>query len=411
MVGSAANAAVIAKVIKNNDAEVPVVLDPVLAASTTRATNCTTQSEEIIRALQGELFPVSTLITPNLEEAAVFANHPLITRAQREAAAAAIAGDTKAAVLLKGGHGDGPTCDDVLYCGGETMVFSSPRGDYEHTRATGCTLASLCASMLAGGANIPEAAKSARTMLGWALPHGRAVGTGPGPVNPLWGVNRQAECSARQRPARLHVITDTASQQRWSATELAEAALRGGASTIQFRDKSHKDTRELVASAEQIARLCAAHDASLIVNDRVDVAKTVTGAGAHIGACDLSPIEARSLLGPKPLLGATANSVAEARDLADAPIDYLGVGPVYQTSSKVGAKKPIGCAGLAQIASLARVPVIAIGGITADRVADVAAAGAAGVAVIGAVCNSNNPTAATKDLINAVSDNWEGQTS
>ncbi len=196
---------------------------------------------------------------------------------------------------------------------------------------------------------------------------------------------------------RLHVITDTVVQDRFSHVELAQMALRGGADCVQLREKEAGD-RAVLAQARLIADACRRFGAWFVVDDRLDVALAADAGGLHLGRKDLPIAVARRLLGPQRLIGATAHTVEEALQASAQGCDYLGCGPVYETRSKADARAPIGPTGLALIAAAVDVPVIAIGGIDADRVGEVLEAGAWGVAVLGAVAASADPEAATRSL-------------
>jgi len=196
---------------------------------------------------------------------------------------------------------------------------------------------------------------------------------------------------------RLHVITDTEHQDRYDHVELARRALAGGADVIQYRAK-HDSTRAMIATARAIGALCYEHDARLIVNDRLDVALAADAGGVHLGQEDFPVRLARELLGPDRLIGASAATVAEAEEAAWAGADYLGVGAVYATDRKADAGEPIGTDGLRAIAAAVEIPVIAIGGVTGERLPAILGAGAHGVAVIQAVSLAPDPEAAARAL-------------
>ncbi len=192
---------------------------------------------------------------------------------------------------------------------------------------------------------------------------------------------------------KLHVIADCAS--------LADAAFRGGAPAVQVRIKGSSDAAVL-AECEQI--VAAAHEAQavVIVNDRVDIALAVGADGVHGGADDLPVPVMRRVLGPDALVGGTARDPDTAlRHQADGAT-YVGVGPVYATSTKDGLPEPLGPAGVEKVAAAVDIPVIAIAGITASRVPELLNAGAHGVAVIGAVAHAADPIAATSELLEAL---------
>ena len=193
---------------------------------------------------------------------------------------------------------------------------------------------------------------------------------------------------------RLHVITDEMLESRRSHLDAARLAAEGGADVVQYREKRPLTTRELVQVATSL-RVALPRAVQLIVDDRPDVALAAGAEGVHLGRDDLEPQWARAILGAGRAIGGTANSVEEARAWFRRPIDYLGVGPVYGTTSKHNPAPPLGLEALARIAREAPVPVIAIGGITPERVAEVMAAGAYGIAVLSGVIHAVDPRAAT----------------
>lgn len=199
---------------------------------------------------------------------------------------------------------------------------------------------------------------------------------------------------APPRPlGRLHVLVDS--------LIVAEAALEGGAPTLQVRIKTGTDADRLHLSEAIVAR-CRAAGATCLVNDRADVALAVGADGVHVGAEDLPVAVVRRLVGPDLLVGGTAREPSTARRLVDDGVSYLGVGPTFATRSKTGLPEPIGVAGVRAVAAAVPVPVIAIAGITADRVDEVMEAGAWGVAVIGAVSDAPDPHSATHEMMLAV---------
>jgi thiamine-phosphate pyrophosphorylase len=207
---------------------------------------------------------------------------------------------------------------------------------------------------------------------------------------------------ADTRLGRLHVITDEVLQIRYSHAEIAALVTWGGADTVQYREKRPLLTRDLVAVAQAVVDACAANGASCIVDDRADVTAAVGAQGLHLGKDDLAPAVARRLLGSGVLIGGTANSLAEARQVWQRPIDYLGVGPVYGTQSKANPAPVLGIDQLRAITSECPVPVIAIGSITAERVAEVLEAGAHGVAVLSAITCAADPEASAREFVAAI---------
>lgn len=198
---------------------------------------------------------------------------------------------------------------------------------------------------------------------------------------------------------RLHVLTDARAGR--DALAVVTGALAGGAPVIQVRAKGLTD-RELYAFARDVSSACAAAGAGCIVNDRPDIALAVGAAGTHLGADDLPVDAARRVVGPSHLLGGTTREPAGAQALVAEGADYLGVGPAYATTTKTGLPQPLGPAGVGAVATAVEVPVIAIAGVTVERVPELLAAGAYGVAVVGAVSDAADPQAATEALMRAL---------
>jgi thiamine-phosphate pyrophosphorylase len=209
---------------------------------------------------------------------------------------------------------------------------------------------------------------------------------------------------------RLHLVTDTRPGR--DPLAVVTAALAAGVPVVQARVEDGATDREAYQLAAVIRGLCDRYGATCLVNDRLHVALAVGAAGAHVGADDLPVAAARRVLGPSAVLGATCRDPAGARAAVADGADYLGVGPAYQTSTKDGLPAAIGPAGIAAVAAaVPGTPVIAIGGVTADRVGPLLAAGAYGVAVIGAVSGAADPATATGELLSALAGGPTGGTS
>ena len=194
----------------------------------------------------------------------------------------------------------------------------------------------------------------------------------------------------------LHVLTDARDGR--DALRVVAAAVGAGAPVVQVRAKDCTD-RVLYEFAHRVAQLCSAAGAICIVDDRVDVALSVGAAGTHLGNEDLPIAAVRRVAGPGHLIGGTARDPERAAALVAAGADYLGVGPAYPTTTKAGLPAVLGPAGIAVVADAVDIPVIAIGGITAQRVPELLAAGARGVAVVTAVSEAADPATATRSLL------------
>jgi thiamine-phosphate pyrophosphorylase len=199
----------------------------------------------------------------------------------------------------------------------------------------------------------------------------------------------------------LHVLTDRERSRGRDTFSVASAALEGGATVIQLRDKQ-ASTRQLVEEGLMLRRVTYERGALLIVNDRIDVALAVDADGAHIGQDDDMPVQlARKLLGSERILGISAGNQAEAAAAIAANADYISVGPIYATRAKSDAGAPIGTQLLTELAASTFTPLIAIGGITAMNVDAVIQAGAIGVAVITAVVGAEDVALATRSIFSA----------
>jgi thiamine-phosphate pyrophosphorylase len=195
----------------------------------------------------------------------------------------------------------------------------------------------------------------------------------------------------------LHVITD----HEWSLGRdiltVATAALDGGATVIQLRDKM-ASTRVLIEEGLALRALTRERGALLIVNDRLDVALAVEADGAHVGQEDMPVALARRLLGPERILGVSAATIQEAEAAVAGGADYLGVGPIFPSRGKIDAGPATGVSLLTELAQRYTTPLVAIGGITAANAAEVMQAGASGIAVITAVVNAQDIVAAARHL-------------
>jgi len=200
---------------------------------------------------------------------------------------------------------------------------------------------------------------------------------------------------------RLHVLTDTELQSRFSHVELAKLAIKGGADILQFRQKIGT-TREIIEICREIKRLCEDSDVMFIVNDRVDVAIASEADGVHLGQEDFPIPLARKLLGETAIIGGSAVTLEEAQECLSEGADYIGFGPVYPTTSKNDAGPVTGIELLKEVVNAISIPIIAIGGITVENTLEVMRAGAQGIAVISAVCCQENPEQATRDLSQAL---------
>jgi thiamine-phosphate pyrophosphorylase len=193
---------------------------------------------------------------------------------------------------------------------------------------------------------------------------------------------------ARLDEARLYFICAI------ERLDTVEAALRGGADVFQLRDKRATDDA-LLRAAERARALCDAHGALFVVNDRPDLALAAGADGVHLGQDDMPIERARALVGPELLIGRSTHSAAQVD--ASAGADYIGVGPVHATPTKLG-RPAVGTALIRYAAAHAAVPFFAIGGLDAATLPSAVAAGAARAAVVRAISQAPDPEGAARSL-------------
>ncbi|MBY3222142.1 thiamine phosphate synthase [Rhizobium laguerreae] len=179
--------------------------------------------------------------------------------------------------------------------------------------------------------------------------------------------------------------------------ETARLAVAGGATMVQLRDK-HAGTIRMIETGRALKQVLDGTGALLIVNDDVEAAIAIGADGLHIGQEDMDARKARAMIGAEMILGLSVESEALANAVDPDLLDYTGVGPVFATPTKADHKQPIGFDGLARLVKASPVPSVAIGGLKADHVVQVFAAGAKGLAVVSAICGTPDPEAATRRI-------------
>lgn len=194
----------------------------------------------------------------------------------------------------------------------------------------------------------------------------------------------------------LYLITDTRLCGSYGVVRTVTEAIAGGITIVQVRDPWADDE----AFLELVRQVVTAVDGAVpvLLNDRVHLVAAAGADGAHIGQRDLSAGQARALLGPDRLLGLSVTNADELAAASSAPIDYVGLGPVWPQQTKLDAAAPLGLEGLARLVAESRWPSVAIGGINATNLDDVQATGVHGVAVVSAICGQPDPAEATRRL-------------
>lgn len=194
----------------------------------------------------------------------------------------------------------------------------------------------------------------------------------------------------------LYAVTDRHWLGNQTLLEQVKEALDGGATCIQLREKQ-LDDKTFLQEAIEIQKLCKEYHVPFIVNDNVDIAKTMHADGIHVGQSDMEALDVRKELGKDVILGVSAQTVEQAKKAEAHGADYLGVGAVFPTGSKDDAED-VSYETLKAICEAVSIPVIAIGGITQDNVKELAGSGIVGIAVISAIFAQKDITQATKDL-------------
>lgn len=194
----------------------------------------------------------------------------------------------------------------------------------------------------------------------------------------------------------LYLVTDRSLMTTATLEEAVAQAIDGGCTMVQLREK-HSTSREFYETACRIRTLTKARHTPLIINDRLDIAMAVHADGVHLGQKDLPCREARSILGNKMVIGVSAATVAEAMQAEADGADYLGVGAMHVTATKTNTR-PVTPALLREITAAVSIPVVAIGGITADNVQELAGTGIHGIAVVSAILAKPDIKAAAETL-------------
>ncbi len=195
----------------------------------------------------------------------------------------------------------------------------------------------------------------------------------------------------------LYLVTDRVLSRGRSTREIVKAAVSGGVTCVQLREKDCS-TREFIDEALALKALLAAKGIPLIINDRVDVALAVEADGVHLGQKDMPIDVARRIGGSSLAIGISAESIEDAVRAEEEGADYIGISPVFSTPTKTDTAPPLGLAGVTKIRELVDIPIVGIGGINHKNTESVITAGADGIAVVSAIVSADDPRAASKRL-------------
>jgi thiamine-phosphate pyrophosphorylase len=195
----------------------------------------------------------------------------------------------------------------------------------------------------------------------------------------------------------LYLVTDRTLSLGRTTCDVVREAIAGGVTVVQLREKDCT-TRQFIAEARLLKELLLGTGIPLVINDRLDVALAVGAEGLHLGQQDMTIADARRIAGPDLIIGISAESLDDALRAGAEGADYIGISPVFATTTKKDAAAPLGLAGIRLIRSAVNLPLVGIGGITLNNAAEVIMAGADGVAVVSAIVSAVCPRSAAADL-------------
>lgn len=201
----------------------------------------------------------------------------------------------------------------------------------------------------------------------------------------------------RQCDYSLYLVTDRGLSRGRSTLEIVEAAVKGGVSCVQLREKECS-TREFIEQALAVRERLQALKIPLIINDRLDVALAVKADGVHLGQSDMPLAMARRIVAETMIIGISAESLKDAVEAEKGGADYLGVSPIYTTPTKTDTAPPLGLEGLRHIRNAVNLPLVGIGGLNQDNAGDVIRNGADGAAVVSAIVAADDPEQAARNI-------------
>ncbi len=195
----------------------------------------------------------------------------------------------------------------------------------------------------------------------------------------------------------LYLVTDRSLSRGRDLVSLVLEAVRGGVTAVQLREKD-TPAGEFVQLAQTLKQELSGLNVPLIINDRIDVALTAKADGVHIGQEDIPFPMVRSLVGPDTIVGLSVNTFDQIREADRTDVDYLSISPVYSTPTKTDTKEPFALEGLKQARAMTPKPLVTIGGINKNNLAEIMATGVDGVALVSAVCAADHPGQAAREL-------------
>ncbi|XP_077214045.1 thiamine biosynthesis protein [Tasmannia lanceolata] len=406
----------VVKVLCQSLKEFPVralVVDPVMVSTS----GDVLAGPSILDAFREDLLPMADIVTPNLKEAtALLGGPPLVNVADMCSAAKSIHNLGPRNVLVKGGDlPDSLDAIDIFFDGKEFHELRAPRIMTRNTHGTGCTLASCIAAELAKGLPVLPAVQVAKRFVENALHYSKDIVIGhgsQGPFDHLFKLKSHVYSSCRRRQFSpndlfLYAVTDSQMNKKWgrSITDAVTAAIEGGATIIQLREKD-AETGEFLEAAMACMKICRLHEVPLLINDRVDIALACDADGVHVGQSDMPVCVARTLLGPEKIIGVSCKTPSQALQAWADSADYIGSGGVFPTNTKEN-NLTIGLDGLKAVCMASKLPVVAIGGIgigNAGSVMELGVPNLSGVAVVSALFDRESVSGETRKLRSVLMD-------
>lgn len=332
------------------------------------------------------------LITPNSEEITrLFGNGVSVAELQT------ICRKCQVNILWKGGHDSGTYSADRLITPESVHIFQVIRSPYTK-HGTGCVLSAAITSFLAQGYSLPQACNKAQLYVASFIDSNDS----------LLGYHTMTNSIPELRPApeELNLQYITAPKSGMSLAEQVEAVCRGGVRWVQLRMKG-ATFAELIREGKIIREICNRYRTLFIVNDNAEAARQLNADGVHLGKEDMDPREARALLGPGKIIGATCNTWEDILLRQRQQVDYIGLGPFAFTTTKEKLSPVLGLQGYRTLLRQMqqqhiRIPVFAIGGITEKDIPGLFRTGIQGIALSGLIKNSENLCTQTAEIIRLI---------
>ncbi|KAI3752714.1 hypothetical protein L2E82_24750 [Cichorium intybus] len=385
------------KILQDSLKQFPVqvlVVDPVMVSTS----GDVLAGPSILDTFRQDLLPMADIITPNLKEtSALLGGKQLETINDMRSAAKSLHDMGPRNVLVKGG--DLPSSSDavdIFFDGKDFYELRSSRIKTRNTHGTGCTLASCIAAELAKGSSMLSAVKVAKRYVETVLEYSKSINIGNGPQGPFdHGLKLKRSVCNPSRMQKfdpsdlfLYAVTDSGMNKKWgrSITDAVKAAIDGGATIVQIREKD-AETGDFLESAKACLEICRLNNIPLLINDRMDIALACDADGVHVGQSDMPVNTVRTLLGPDKIIGVSCKTPEHALKAWADGADYIGSGGVFPTNTKAN-NRTIGLDGLKEVCLASKLPVVAIGGINLGNAREVMELGVVnleGVAVVSAL--------------------------